>query len=318
MAARRGDNPLDTYLLRVFCLLVTERRVSRTAFKMNQSQPALSAALRRLRDIIGDPLLVREKGGMVPTERAIGLLAHAKGALAEIDCMVNAPDSFDPQVSRSEFHIGAPDYLAPVFIGGVVERMRREAPGARLNLHSLDASFDFERSLAEGDLDMVIGNWPEPPDRMHLSVLLEDQIVCLVAATHPLARKGLTMDDYVRARHVVPMPYSINQRGVIDTTLATLRIQRDESVAVQSFSAAPYLLQNTDLIFTTSRHFAEFYCRLLPLAILEAPLEFPPMRFYQLWHERNRHSPSHRWLRRLLTECGNQLASTEPLPQPDA
>lgn len=261
MAARRGDNPLDTYLLRVFCLLVTERSVSRTAFKMNQSQPAISAALRRLRDIIGDPLLVREKGGMVPTERAIGLLAHAKGALAEIDCMVNAPDSFDPQVSRSEFHIGAPDYLAPVFIGGVVERMRREAPGARLSLHSLDASFDFERSLAEGDLDMVIGNWPEPPDRMHLSVLLEDQIVCLVAATHPLARKGLTMDDYLRARHVVPMPYSINQRGVIDTTLSALRIQRDESVAVQSFSAAPYLLQNTDLIFTTSRHFAEFYCQ---------------------------------------------------------
>lgn len=311
MAARRGDNPMDTYLLRVFCLLVTERSVSRTAFKMNQSQPAISAALRRLRDIIGDPLLVREKGGMVPTERAISLLAHAKGALAEIDCMVNTPDTFDPQVSRSEFHIGAPDYLAPVFVGSVVERLRREAPEARLSLHSLDASYDFERSLAEGDLDVVIGNWPEPPDRMHLSVLIEDEIVCLVAATHPLVRKGMKLEDYLRARHVVPMPYSLNQRGVVDMTLAGMRIQREESVVAQSFASAPYLLQNTDLVFTTSRHFAEFYCRLLPLAILKSPIEFPPMRFYQLWHERNRHSPSHRWLRRLLTECGNELQSAE-------
>lgn len=311
MAARRGDNPLDTYLLKVFCLLVTERSVSRTAFKLNQSQPAISAALRRLRDIIGDPLLVREKGGMVPTERAIALLAHAKGALAEIDCMVNAQDGFDPLVSRNEFRIGSPDYLAPVFVGSVVERLRRDAPEATLSLHSLDANFDFERSLAEGELDLVIGNWPEPPDRMHLSILLEDQIVCLVSASHPLVRKGqMTMDDYTKARHVVPMPYSINQRGVIDLALSGLRLRREERVVVQSFAVAPYLLQNTDLIFTTTRHFAEYYTKLLPLAILEAPLEFPPMRFYQLWHERNRHSPSHRWLRRLLSECGEALVSS--------
>lgn len=309
MATKRDDNPLDTYLLRVFCLLISERSVSRTAFKLNQSQPAVSAALKRLRDIIGDPLLVREKGGMVPTERALSLLAHAKGALAEIECMVNVSENFDPKTSRNEFHIGSPDYLAPVFVSRVVESLRREAPEARLNLHTLDAQSDFERSLAEGELDIVIGNWPEPPDRMHLSMLLEDEIVCLMANSHPLARRkaGLSLDDYVKARHVVPLPYAINQRGVIDATLATLRVRREESVMVQSFSVAPYLLQNTDLVFTTSRHFAEYYARLLPLTILEAPIEFPPMRFYQLWHERHQHSPSHRWLRRLLGECGGAL-----------
>lgn len=318
MATRRSDNPLDTYLLRVFCLLVTERSVSRTAFKMNQSQPAISAALRRLRDIIGDPLLVREKGGMVPTERAVALLAHAKSALAEIDCMVNSEENFDPLVSRSEFNIGSPDYLAPVFVSAVVERLRREAPEAVLNLHSLDSSFDFERSLAEGELDVVIGNWPEPPDRMHLSVLLEDEIVCLVAANHPLVRAGkITLDDYLNARHVVPIPYSLNQRGVIDVTLSALRIRRQETVSVQSFAVAPYLLQNTDLIFTTTRHFAAFYKDLLPLRMLPAPVEFPMMRFYQLWHERNRHSPSHRWLRRLLTECGAAL-SMQPVSPADS
>ncbi|MFN3985434.1 MAG: LysR family transcriptional regulator [Rhodocyclaceae bacterium] len=307
MTIKRGNEALDTYLLRVFCLLVNERSVSRTALKLNQSQPAVSAALKRLRDILGDPLLVREKGGMVPTERAIALLSHAKGALAEIDRMTDAVDAFDPAQTRQTFRIGSPDYLAPVFVAAVAERFRREAPNASLNLHSLGPSFDFERSLAEGDLDVVIGNWPEPPLRMHLSMLLEDEIVCLVSRRHPLAQKGMSSEDYLRAVHVVPMPYSISQRGVIDSTLASMRLERDERVAVQSFTAAPYLLQDTDLVFTTTRHFARFYADLLPLAILPSPIAFPPMRFYQLWHDRNHHSQAHQWLRRLLGDCGRAI-----------
>lgn len=307
MSTRRSDDQLDTYLLRIFCLLITERSVSRTALRLNQSQPAVSLALKRLRTILGDPLLVREKSGMVPTERALALLSHAKGALAEIDRMTFAPESFDPLTSRYEFRVGAPDYLAPMFISSVVERIRKEAPNLRLSLQSLGPNFDFERSLAEGDLDVVIGNWPEPPHRMHLSMLLEDEIVCLVGANHPLARKGFTADDYQRAVHVVPMPYSISQRGVIDTVLATHRLNRDERVVVQSFTMAPYLLQHSDLVFTTTRHFAQFYANLLPLAILPSPIPFPAMRFYQLWHERNHLSPAHRWIRRLLADCGKQI-----------
>ena len=137
MTLRRSDDPLDTYLLRIFVLLITERSVSRTALRMNQSQPAVSAALKRLREILGDPLLVREKGGMVPTERALALMSHAKGALAEIDRMTDAPESFEPHSTRQEFRIGSPDYLAPVFVAGVAERFRREAPQARLALHAL-------------------------------------------------------------------------------------------------------------------------------------------------------------------------------------
>lgn len=307
MSNRRDEDALDTYLLRVFCLVIGERSVSRVALRMNQSQPAISAALKRLREILGDPLLVREKGGMVPTERALALLSHAKGALAEIEHMVSIPEAFDPKQSKQTFRIGAPDYLAPAFMAGVVERFRREAPHVRLQLHSLGPSFDFERSLAEGELDVVIGNWPEPPPRMHLSMLLEDEIVCLISARHPLARKTMTVEDYARLTHIVPMPYSITQRGVIDSVLGAMRISREETVVVQSFTMAPYLVQNTDLVFTTSRHFAEYYAAILDLAIVPSPIDFPPMRFYQLWHDRNHNSAGHRWLRRLLSECGRQL-----------
>lgn len=309
MTTRRDDDPLDTYLLRVFCLLIAERSVSRVALRLNQSQPAISAALRRLREILGDPLLVREKGGMVPTERALALLSHAKGALAEIDRLTSPPEVFSPATTTQSFRIGSPDYLAPVFMAGVVERVRREAPDARLSVHALGPDFDFERSLAEGELDVVIGNWPEPPERMHQAILLEDEIVCLLSARHPLAGKGLTLEDYRRVGHVLPMPYSIRQRGLIDNTLAQLRITRQERVMVQSFSLAPYLLPGTDLVFTTTRAFASYYAGILPLVILPSPVEFPRMRFYLLWHPRNHGSAAHRWIRRLIGECCEPLKS---------
>ncbi|GHC17198.1 LysR family transcriptional regulator [Aidingimonas halophila] len=306
MSQKRQD-PLDTYLLRVLTLLLDERSVSRTAIRMQQSQPAVSAALKKLRGIFGDELLVREKGGMVPTERALQLLPHARSALAAIDQLTQQPGEFDPSASRHTYRLGAPDYLAPIFMATASQRFRREAPNARLSIHALGPDYDFETALAEGDMDIVIGNWPEPPERMHLSMLLEDEIVCLVASHHPLASTGITYEDYLNAGHIVPLPYSRNQRGVIDRRLANLRIERREVVEAQSFNLAPHLLKDTDLIFTTSRHFARFYARQLGLTILPSPIDFPPMRFYQLWHDRTHHSPSHRWLRRLLSDAGRQI-----------
>lgn len=128
---RSTENPLDTYLLRVFSMLIAERSVSRTALRMNQSQPAISAALKRLREVLGDPLLVREKGGMVPTERALSLLSHANSALAEIDRMTSEPEGFDASTSRHAFSIGAPDYLAPAFSCGLPRRSGARRPSPR-------------------------------------------------------------------------------------------------------------------------------------------------------------------------------------------
>ncbi len=305
MTARPAPNSLDSHLLRVFCLLISERSVSRVAIRLNQSQPAVSATLRRLRELLGDRILVREKGGMVPTERALQMLPHARAALAAIEKLTGGPD--DTLDTRITFRIGSPDYIAPQFMASVVERFRVEAPQASLVIHSLGPDYDFEQALAEGALDIVIGNWPEPPERMHLSTILEDEIVCMVSARHPLARRGMTTEQYLSAIHAVPLPYSISQRGVIDARLAALRVSRETRVTVQSFNLVPYLLVNTDLIFTTSRHFARYYANLLPLTILPSPIDYPPMRFYQLWHDRSHDAPNHRWLRRLILESGRKL-----------
>jgi DNA-binding transcriptional LysR family regulator len=307
----RPADPVDLYLLRVLCTLVAERSVSRAAVKLNQSQPAISTSLKRLREIFNDPLLVREGAAMVPTERALQLRDSARLALDEIDRMVADPEQFDPASSQQTFNVASPDYLAMGFLAGAVEHLRAEAPRSRLVVHPLGPAYDYERALAQGELDVVIGNWPSPPERLHLSLLLEDEIVCLVSQRHPAAKRGFTPEQYLAAAHVVPAPYSMSQRGVVETHLASLRLARDARIVLPYFEIAPYLLLNTDLVFTTARHFAQHFARLLPLVIVPAPFDFPPMRFYQLWHDRSHQQASHRWLRELLSKSAGRLAGTK-------
>jgi DNA-binding transcriptional LysR family regulator len=312
---RRTDYLIDAHLLRVFCTVVSERSVSRAAHLLHQSQPAVSATLGKLRQLLGDPLLVRGKSGMVPTERATQLLANAQRALVEIDQMVTTPAQFDPASSQHLFKIGAPDYVAPSFMASVIQRLRKQAPHTHIEIQSLGPMFDLEHSLSEATLDLVIGNWPEPPAGMFISKLMEEDIVCLVSQDHPLADKDMRLEEYLHCPHVVPMPYSLGQKGVIDQTLSGLKLRRNQQIQVQSFSLAPYLLTGTDLIFTTTRHFASHYCQMLNLSIIKPPVQFPPMRFYQLWHERHHPSPAHRWLRKLLLDCAQSFqanGATEP------
>ncbi|MES2251096.1 MAG: LysR family transcriptional regulator [Pseudomonadota bacterium] len=305
----RSHAPVDTYLLRVLVALVAERSVSRVAVRMNQTQPAISTALRRLREVFADPILVRERSGMVPTERALQLRDRARGALLEIDRMLSGPEQFEPASSAMTFHLALPDYLAMSFLADVTTRFRAEAPHARLVVHPLSVTYDYERALAQGELDIVIGNWPQPPDRLHLSLLLEDDLMCLMGKNNPLAAKGaMTMERYIAARHVVPTPYAASQRGVVETHLATLRQTREACIAVPYFTVAPHLLVGTDLVFTTARHFAMQFVHTLPLVAVPAPQGFPRMRFYQLWHDRSQHEPAHRWLRGILAAVASGLA----------
>jgi DNA-binding transcriptional LysR family regulator len=309
----RNADPVDSYLLRVLVTLVAERNVSRTAIRLNQSQPAISTALKRLREIFDDPLLVRERGNMAPTDRALALRDHARRALEEIDAMRAAGEGFEPGSSPQTFKIGSPDFMVSSFLASVVARFRRDAPRARLVVHPLNPEFDYESALASGDLDVVIGNWPQPPQHLHLSVLMEDEIVCLLNRDDPRAA-GMTRNQYLAARHIVPLPYSQSQRGVVESHLASLRLARDACIVLPYFEVAPYLLVNTDLVFTTARHFALHHARSLPLAICPAPFDFPRMRFYQLWHERSQHAPPHRWFRALLSDAGRQLAQKTLMP----
>ena len=295
-------DPIDIYLLRVLHTLLVEGSVTRTAVKLNQSQPAISAALRRLRDITGDPLLVRGKSGMVPTERGAALLEPAVNALHEISRIAMQQTAFDPSSTMRTFRIGSPDYLNILFVPKLVERFCEAAPNAKLELHSLPSDSNYEGALEDGRLDLVIGNWPDSPQRLHRRNLFTDEVVCLVAKTHPVAASGLTEANYLQCRHLAPTPYSTSQRGPIDTYLSRARLKRNVAVMIPYFSLAPAILIKTDLIFTTTRRFAEYHARFLPLKVLPSPIDFPPIQYYLLWHLRSHHSDQVHWLINLIAE----------------
>ncbi len=294
------ENPLSGHLLKALVTLLDEQSVTRAASRLNLSQPAASLLLKQLREIFGDPLLVRAGGGMVRTERGEHLRGAAGQMLLDLDHLMLDPDDFDPSVSRATFTIAMPDHILPLMFNGVMQEFRRQAPLARLSIRPLGTDYDFEGALASGATDLVISNWPTPPEYLKMSTLFEDEFVCLVDRNHPFVTTPPTLEDYLDASHVAPADYAIVHRGVVETYLSEINLTRERRVVVGYFSMAPYLVPGTDLVFTVTRRFAEHFTTFLPLQIVPSPVAYPPVRFYQLWHERKQHSPMHRWLRQLV------------------
>jgi DNA-binding transcriptional LysR family regulator len=296
--ANNRNDRIDTQLIRVLHLVLQEKSVSRVADKLGITQPAVSSALKRLRDLTGDELLVRTRTGMTPTERALTLVQPLRQAIDGIDRVLDLIDDFDPKTTQRTFGVGAPDYFDAFFLSNLTAQMRREAPSARLNIRSLSLDIDFELLLENGDIDVVIGNWPNPPQYLRTVPLFDDEVVCVVSSRHPWAKQtSISDEDYLRAEHLAPVPYAGGVRGAIDEHVHKLGYRRNIRASLPYFHVVPYVLANTDLVFTTGRRFADPFTKLLPITILPAPLKFPPLRFYQLWHERTHESNAARWLR---------------------
>lgn len=306
--AGNWDN-IDVHLLRVLQTLLTENNVSRTAKKLNISQPAVSTALKRLRELTGDPLLVRSRNGMAPTERATALLEPVRLILEQIEGMASPQDHFDPAHSQRTFAIATPDYFNASLVADILQRVQAGAPAAQVVFHSMGQESDYARALENGELDVVIGNWPQPPEHLRATPLFDDRMVVMMRADHPLAAKPICTWDYMAAEHLAPTPYSVGQRGVIDVFLARERMKRKVKAFVPYFHMAPYLLLQSDLLFTAPARFAGHYASFLPLCVHPAPLDYPIIHYYLLWHDRQQHSAESRWFREQIVQAARNSAA---------
>lgn len=315
MTQRAPAANIDLHLVKVLHTVISERSVSRAALRLRSTQPLVSAQLKRLRALTGDPLLVRSGQGLAPTDAALAMLAPAERLLREADALF-APQQrsarFEPARSTLCFRIAASDYLDPLFLPQLVQRLAAEAPHARLEIHPLSAEFDYRRKLASGDVDLVVGNWLQPPQELHLGRLIDDEVVCLVGADHPALRagRGWTVERYLRSEHVAPIALHAGAPGVIDQHLAAQGLQRDIVVRAAHFSLIPLMVARSRLVLTTGRLFCSRYLDALELRILRCPVAFPPMSYYMLWHERSHAAPPLRWLRALMRELARGLAGS--------
>ena len=190
---------IDLNLLVYLNILLKERSVSRAAEKLGITQPAMSNALRRLRDLLGDPILVRTSSGMTPTERAKMIEPLVVEALSRAELALQPVDSFDASTSTRTFRIMASDYIETTLLAPLMGRLNDIAPDVTLDvLTPSDGSFsDLER----GDIDMAINRFDHLPDSFHQKSIWRDNFACLIGSEHP-ASQELTLESYLESKHI--------------------------------------------------------------------------------------------------------------------
>lgn len=302
---------IDLHLIRVLHTVLTERSVSRAAIRLGMHQPAVSASLKRLRDFSGDPLLVRSGARMVPTEAALRMVDPASRILQSAEMLFTDTRGFVPTQAQNTFRIGASDYLDPLFLPQLVTQIKTQAPLCHVEIAALSAASDYRTALAQGDLDVVIGNWTIAPNDLHLGCLFGDEVVCLVANNHPAVRRGWNAQAWLETDHVAPAALHPGAKGVIDDHLGSLGLQRNITTRCPYFGMIPAMVASTLLVLTTGRQYCERFTNVLPVKILPCPIEFPRMMYYQLWHERTHAAASAKWLRERVKSVAAALKKPE-------
>ncbi len=293
--------------LRLLALLLQERSVTRAAQGSGQAQPAVSRRLQRLREMLGDPLLVRSGARMVLTDRALALREPLREILAQA-ARLEGSRGFDPAAASRAFHVVCSDCLPPTFLPDIVTRVTAAGPRLAAHVRPVEPGFDLAQALDDGSIDLVISNDPSPREDLRLGALFSDDVVCLMRRDHPFVQeRRLTLARYLQLKHCAPYTGAPARTGPIDGELARTGYQRQVVASLPEFNLVPWAVATSDLVFTTARRFAEHAARMLPLAVVPAPSELPAMRFYQLWHERSHASPASRWLRQQVGEIGAAL-----------
>jgi DNA-binding transcriptional LysR family regulator len=302
---------IDLHLIRVLHTVLVERSVSRAALRLGMYQPAVSAALKRLRELAGDPLLVRSGAGMVPTVAGLRMVKPAADILRAAEMLFSDARSFDPVTTRHVFSLAASDYMDPTFLPQLVIQLKAQAPHCGIDIHPLSADADYRHQLAQGQVDVVIGNWLKAPDDLHLGRLFGDEVVSLVARHHPAVKRGWDTEAWLAADHVAPMPTHPGARGVIDDHLASRGLVRRIVARCPHFGLIPAMVAGSLLVLTTGRQYCERFVGALPVQILPCPVDFPRMMYYQLWHERTHASNAGRWLREQIKGVAAALPRLE-------
>ncbi len=297
---------IDLNLVVALDALLAERHVTRAAARLGLTQSAASHALARLRDVLGDPLLVRGPGGtMVPTALALRLAPQLDKILADLAGVLRG-ETFDPATARHTFRIGTSDYVEIVLLPKLAARIAQRAPNVDLWVHSFNDHGDAE--LATGALDVVIApaRGTARPSASYEKALFDESFTCILRAKHPLADRKLTLARYCAMSHLLVAPRG-TPGSLVDDTLAKLDKRRRVALAVPHFLVVPFVIASTDLVATLATRVARPFAETLDLVMLPPPVEIPNFRIAIAWHERNHHDAPHRWLREQLLAVANEL-----------
>ncbi len=287
---------IDLNLLVTLDVLLAEQNVTRTAERLHMSQPAVSVHLAKLRDLLGDPLLLPGPRGMRPTTRAEALREPLREALESLSRAVAPAAPFDPANADLTWRIAATDYTESTIVLPALHRMRAHAPHTRLAVFDLSPSH-LTRQAEQGIIDIAFHTTNNSPDGLRRKALFSERYVLVGRQGHPKLKRRPTLKQFCELEHAIVSQDGGGFHASTDDTLARLGMSRRVVLSVPHFLFLRSALASTNLVAMAP----ERLVRNDPaLQVMPPPVDLPGFEISMLWHERVHRDPSHRWLRECI------------------
>lgn len=282
-------------LLVVFDAMVQHRSVTRAAESIGLSQPAMSAAVARLRGWFDDPLFVKTGAEMKPTPRAVALAGPVRRVIETVKGEILQQSGFDPENTDRTYTIMTPDIGEVNFLPRLLAHILKSAPQARLRAISKSRPAAAE-SLEAGEAELAVGYFPD----LHKAGFFRQKLfdsphVCIVRTDHPTVGQRLTLKQYLALSHVVVQPEG--RQHVFDQFLAQRGLKRSVLLEVSHFMSLLPVIESSDLIATVPGDFARICRRYANVRLVEVPVKSPVIPVHQFWHRRFHKDPANRWIR---------------------
>lgn len=314
---------LDLNLLRVFDEVMAERSLTRAARNLSLTQPAVSNAMRRLRDTLGDELVHRSGQGVAPTPRALAIWPAVRDVLRQLQASLE-PHEFVPANASVNFVLAMADATAAQLMPGLITLLETEAPNITMGVLPLSTR-DPRRLLQDEQCDLAIGYFPsvlsdltdkgESGDALPFFYhrLYDGEYVCVMRKDHPLATGPFTLARYCDARHML-VSFSGRPYGFIDEALAQLGRKRHIVLTVNQFFTAGRVVAHSNLLTVLPRHFVDATGIAEQLCQRQLPFGVAPVHVEALWHRRAQTSSAHLWLRQAVMRVAGEVFGAGETP----
>lgn len=290
---------LDLNLFRVLEAIYTQGGISGAARSLHVSQPAISHALRRLREAFDDHLFVRQGNRMLPTELTRRILPEVQAHLQGLGSVLHSAQAFDPQTLELTFRVGVRDVMEVITFPSLMQQIAQTAPGVSITSRRVPREA-LERELTSGQLDLAIERKTRMGPRIRAVKLAEESLsVVARKPDRPTAARRPTMSAYLQAQHVV-VTLGSEAGDPLDRILAEHGVERRVALRCQHYFAAAQVVSQTGALLTMPRTYARELARVLPLAVHEPPFPVPALEIMMYWHADRDADPAHTWLRELI------------------
>lgn len=294
---------LDLNLLLALDVLVEQVNVTKAAEKLDMSQSAMSYALKRLRILLDDPILIRSSRDMEATPYAQEVSVAVRQILTEIQSNILEKKPFNPDMVSGGFRIAFSDYVEATLGKSLLERLAKLAPGIHIRVSNLNRT-DMLDALDGGRIDLLV-DVNAPHKSWHLKQnLYQEEFVCVV--DKDVSFSEMTVESYLEGPHILASTQD-SVLGLLDKKMAQPKVAQNIAWSTPHLMAIPFLVTNSDYIALLPSRLAQKYASLLGLKMLPPPPDLKDFTVSMFWHQRNDNIAQHQWLRSQLVEAAKAL-----------